>query len=133
MTLRRIGQSCAAMAICLAASASAQTQNGEWRSYGGDPGSMKYAPLDQINRTNVSNLRIAWRRPAVDRRAGHEPGHRNAQHRVRRHHPPALKPLDHLARRRLTRRLRHLSVSRTHRLCPVRHAHRMIGNTVVPE
>ena len=37
-----------------------------WRSYGGDPGSTKYAPLDQINRTNVKNLRIAWRRPAVD-------------------------------------------------------------------
>ena len=26
----------------------------------------KYAPLDQINKDNVSRLRIAWRRPAVD-------------------------------------------------------------------
>ena len=65
MTVRRIGQSCVAMAICLAASASGQTQNGEWRSYGGDPGSMKNAPLDQINKTNVSTLRIAWSRPAA--------------------------------------------------------------------
>jgi quinoprotein glucose dehydrogenase len=40
--------------------------NGQWRSHGGDPGSSKYAPLDQINKDNVSRLRIAWRRPAVD-------------------------------------------------------------------
>ena len=52
--------------LCLVGTAAAQTENGEWRSYSGDPGSTKYAPLDQINRTNVKNLRIAWRRPAVD-------------------------------------------------------------------
>ncbi len=40
--------------------------NGQWRSHGGDPGATKYAPLDQINKDNVSRLRIAWRRPAVD-------------------------------------------------------------------
>jgi quinoprotein glucose dehydrogenase len=40
--------------------------NGEWRSYAGDPGSRKYAPLDQINRDNVATLKIAWRRPAID-------------------------------------------------------------------
>jgi quinoprotein glucose dehydrogenase len=42
------------------------TQGGEWRAYGGDRGSTKYAPLDQINGSNVNRLRIAWRRPAVD-------------------------------------------------------------------
>ena len=42
------------------------TKNGQWRSYAGDTGSTKYAPLDQITRENVSNLRIVWRRPAVD-------------------------------------------------------------------
>src|SRR5438128_8753322 len=42
------------------------TKNGQWRSYAGDSGSTKYAPLDQITRENVSNLRIVWRRPAVD-------------------------------------------------------------------
>ena len=52
--------------LCLVGTAAAQTENGEWRSYSGDQGSTKYAPLDQINRTNVKNLRIAWRRPAVD-------------------------------------------------------------------
>jgi quinoprotein glucose dehydrogenase len=36
-------------------------RNGEWRSYAADPGSTKYSPLDQINRDNVKNLRIAWR------------------------------------------------------------------------
>ena len=35
-------------------------KNGEWRSWGGDPGSTRYAPLDQINRDNVKNLKIAW-------------------------------------------------------------------------
>ena len=41
-------------------------QGGEWHAYGGDRGSTKYVPLDQINRGNVTRLRIAWRRPAVD-------------------------------------------------------------------
>jgi len=40
-------------------------RSGEWREYGGDKGSTKYSPLDQINRGNVGRLRIAWRRPAV--------------------------------------------------------------------
>jgi glucose dehydrogenase len=35
--------------------------NGEWRYYGGDAGSTRYAPLDQINKQNVKDLRIAWR------------------------------------------------------------------------
>ncbi len=38
----------------------------EWRSYAGDRGSSKYAPLDQINKDNVAQLKIAWRRPTVD-------------------------------------------------------------------
>ena len=38
---------------------------GEWRDYGGDKGFTKYSPLDQINKDNISRLRIAWRRPAV--------------------------------------------------------------------
>jgi quinoprotein glucose dehydrogenase len=35
-------------------------RKGEWRFYGGDQGSTKYSPLDQINRDNVKNLRPAW-------------------------------------------------------------------------
>ncbi|HTL05790.1 MAG TPA: amidohydrolase family protein, partial [Gemmatimonadales bacterium] len=33
---------------------------GEWRSYGGDPGAMKYSPLAQITRDNVALLRPVW-------------------------------------------------------------------------
>jgi quinoprotein glucose dehydrogenase len=32
----------------------------EWRYYGGDAGSTKYSPLEQINRENVAKLKIAW-------------------------------------------------------------------------
>lgn len=32
----------------------------EWRYYGGDAGSTKYAPLSQIDASNVSKLHIAW-------------------------------------------------------------------------
>src|SRR5262249_5971873 len=35
--------------------------NGEWRSYGGDLGSNRYATLDQINANNFNRLEIAWR------------------------------------------------------------------------
>jgi quinoprotein glucose dehydrogenase len=36
-------------------------RNGEWRTYGGDLGNNRYAPLDQINRDNFSKLEVAWR------------------------------------------------------------------------
>jgi glucose dehydrogenase len=39
---------------------------GEWRYFGGDKAFTRYSPLDQINRDNVKNLRVVWRRPAVD-------------------------------------------------------------------
>ena len=35
--------------------------NGEWRSYGGDAGHTRYAPLSQIDATNFSTLTVAWR------------------------------------------------------------------------
>src|SRR5271166_2762003 len=35
--------------------------NGEWRTYGGDLGSTRYSPLDQINAGNFNKLEIAWR------------------------------------------------------------------------
>ncbi|PYU91111.1 MAG: quinoprotein glucose dehydrogenase [Acidobacteria bacterium] len=34
---------------------------GEWRTYGGDLGNTRYAPLDQITAANFSKLEIAWR------------------------------------------------------------------------
>ena len=48
------------------AAAQQGARGGEWARYGADSGTTKYAPLDQINGDNVSRLRIAWRRPAVD-------------------------------------------------------------------
>ena len=45
----------------LSASAQQGASGGEWRHYGGDLGSTKYSPLDQINRDNVGDLRIVWR------------------------------------------------------------------------
>ena len=35
--------------------------NGEWRYYGGDAGTTKYSPLDQINADNFKTLEVAWR------------------------------------------------------------------------
>jgi quinoprotein glucose dehydrogenase len=37
------------------------TTNGEWRTWGGDLGVTRYAPLDQINAANFSQLQVAWR------------------------------------------------------------------------
>ncbi|WGM40626.1 pyrroloquinoline quinone-dependent dehydrogenase [Caulobacter sp. NIBR1757] len=36
------------------------TATGEWPAYGGDNRAAKYSPLDQINRDNVGDLRVAW-------------------------------------------------------------------------
>ena len=40
--------------------------NGEWRSYGGDDGSTKYAALDQIDAGNVDRLQVAWQWESPD-------------------------------------------------------------------
>ena len=41
--------------------AAAQTDNGEWRSYGGDIANTRYSPLDQIDAGNFDDLEVAWR------------------------------------------------------------------------
>jgi quinoprotein glucose dehydrogenase len=42
-------------------SARGQVSSGaEWPNYGNDPGGMRYSALAQINRDNVSKLRVAW-------------------------------------------------------------------------
>jgi quinoprotein glucose dehydrogenase len=40
---------------------------GEWRHYSGDTYGTKYSAVDQINATNVQQLRVAWRWPFADR------------------------------------------------------------------
>src|SRR4051812_39993047 len=67
---------CAAIAIAMPAiTARSQSQDaglsvmakpGEWRYLNADPLSTRYSPLDQINRDNFNNLKIAWGwKPAI--------------------------------------------------------------------
>jgi quinoprotein glucose dehydrogenase len=60
----------AALVVSLLGSAPSRGQvpapdGSEWRSYASNGGSTKYSPLDQINRSTVKNLRIAWRQSAM--------------------------------------------------------------------
>jgi len=58
---------CAGASLCLLlwttlpAAAQSGATGGEWRTYGGDLGNTRYAPLDQINAANFNRLEIAWR------------------------------------------------------------------------
>ena len=60
--LRQVSWGLSAACLFLAASLAAQqgARNGEWRVYGGDEGSTRYSPLDQINRDNIKDLRVVW-------------------------------------------------------------------------
>ena len=49
------------MATPAAAGAQHGAADGEWRTYGGDLGSTRYAPLDQIDGSNFNDLEVAWR------------------------------------------------------------------------
>jgi quinoprotein glucose dehydrogenase len=42
------------------------TTDGQWLSYGGDKGSTKYAPLNQITRENFSSLKVVWQWQSID-------------------------------------------------------------------
>jgi quinoprotein glucose dehydrogenase len=44
--------------------ASAQAQ-GEWRAYAADKHGSRYSPLDQINKSTVGKLRVAWRQSVL--------------------------------------------------------------------
>ena len=39
---------------------------GEWGAFAADNGATKYTNLDQIDASNVTDLEIVWRRPALD-------------------------------------------------------------------
>src|SRR5262245_42824627 len=39
---------------------------GEWRNVGGDSGMTRYSPLDQINKDNIKNLKVAWEWTTAD-------------------------------------------------------------------
>ena len=46
--------------LLLATGCASQGPNTDWRVAGGDPGNTRSSPLDQINTTNVAQLRVAW-------------------------------------------------------------------------
>ena len=60
---------CAVVLLCVAAcSRSARTgPNTDWRVTGGDPGNTRFSSLDQIDTTNVAQLRVAWTYHTGDR------------------------------------------------------------------
>src|SRR4249919_1426282 len=72
LNLRRVVRLSSSLALAAATVAVvvSQSRDGrtEWRYFGGDKGFTRYSALDQINRGNVKNLRIVWRRPAVSDR-----------------------------------------------------------------
>ena len=62
---------CCLLALLISPMVAAHAQKsgipvGEWRSYGGDNTGAKYSPLDQINKDNFGQLKIAWRWKSVD-------------------------------------------------------------------
>ena len=60
MSLRLAPLLVANLACAAGAAAQAGTDGGQWRVYGGDAAHTRYAPLDQIDASNVSELEIAW-------------------------------------------------------------------------
>src|SRR4030095_3927480 len=64
MTVPRLRLLLGGFAICVFAIvttlAQQGTKGGDWKAYGGDEGSTRYSPLDQINRDNIKDLRVAW-------------------------------------------------------------------------
>ena len=50
-----------AVALLLPAALHAQQPDGDWRSYGRDPGGGRFSPLAQVTRENVGRLQVAWR------------------------------------------------------------------------
>ena len=52
--------------LTAAAELSTASVEGEWGAYAADNSHSKYSPLDQIDASNVAELEIAWKRPALD-------------------------------------------------------------------
>ena len=66
----------AMLMVAAAASLEADQKDTDWPTYGNDPGSSKYAPLDQINRDNVADVTVAWQWESPDNHhdSSHTPG-----------------------------------------------------------
>lgn len=55
-----LAAACTGSAFIPGARATTKDPDREWQHYGGDAGSTRYSPLDQINRSNVKRLKVAW-------------------------------------------------------------------------
>src|SRR4051812_43361564 len=56
----RLGLVLAATLLTSAATSRAATNSADWPNVGNDKGGTRYSPLDEINRENVSRLKVAW-------------------------------------------------------------------------
>jgi quinoprotein glucose dehydrogenase len=54
-------ESAAATVVADAGGTRTGTEGGEWRYWGGDEGSSRYSPADQIDADNAMDLEVAWR------------------------------------------------------------------------
>ena len=51
----------AALTLLIGAAPAASAQRVDWANTSGDPGAMRYAPVADIDRSNVGRLKLAWR------------------------------------------------------------------------
>lgn len=62
---------CAALGVVACSSSlQAQDADGNWKEFNGDYRAWRYSPLNQINKTNVSKLKVAWMHQPGDISAG---------------------------------------------------------------
>ena len=68
LSIRRSASAAIAALAVAAGGAYAQrgAPDGEWLAYSSDAASSKYSALDQIDKSNVARLAVAWRRPSLD-------------------------------------------------------------------
>src|SRR5580765_5640266 len=66
----------------------AADKNHDWPAYAGDKAATKYTPLDQINKDNIKNLKIAWRRSGMPEEL--RPLYPNAQAPANYQHTPLM-------------------------------------------
>ena len=58
-TMASVGALCVTLLLWSATRTHSQAAGSEWPVYGG-PGQTRYSPLNQINRSNVRSLQVAW-------------------------------------------------------------------------
>src|SRR2546428_13141365 len=62
----RFGGAFRSLIIFILGAPAAAQDHTTWRDYGGAPDSAQYSALTQINRSNVSQLEVAWSYPTGD-------------------------------------------------------------------